>query len=145
MTRAPLLGRKAFPIWQQIGTRWSDNDMYGHVNNVVYYSWFDTVVNRWLIEAGLLALKDDPMIGLVVQSSCRYASPLAYPDIVEIGLMADHIGTSSVTYRLGAFAQGAEESAAEGLFTHVYVDVATRRPTPLPEDWRAALTRLAPQ
>ncbi len=159
MTRAPLLGRKAFPIWQQIGTRWSDKDMYGHVNNVVYYAWFDTVVNRWLIEAGLLdtvvnrwlieagllALKQDPVIGLVVQSSCRYASPLAYPDIVEIGLMADHVGTSSVTYRLGVFAQGAEESAAEGLFTHVYVDVATRRPTPLPEVWRAALARLSPQ
>ncbi len=145
MTRAPLLGRKAFPIWQQIGTRWSDNDMYGHVNNVVYYAWFDTVVNRWLIEAGLLALKQDPVIGLVVQSSCRYASPLAYPDIVEIGLMADHIGTSSVTYRLGVFPQGCEESAAEGLFTHVYVDAATNRPTPLSEDWRAALARLAPQ
>ncbi len=145
MTRAPLLSRKTFPIWQKIGTRWSDNDMYGHVNNVVYYSWFDTVVNRWLIEAGLLALKEDQVIGLVVQSSCRYASPLAYPDIIDIGLMADHIGTSSVTYRLGVFAQGVEESAAEGLFTHVYVDAATRRPSPLPENWRAALAKLAQQ
>lgn len=145
MNRAPLLGRTAYGTWQHIGTRWADNDMYGHVNNVIYYSWFDTVVNRWLVEAGLLALKDDPVIGLVVQSSCRYASPLAYPDPVEIGLLADHVGTSSVTYRLGAFAHGADEAAAEGLFTHVYVDAATRRPAPLADHWRVALARLAPR
>ena len=145
MTRAPLLARQAYRAWQQIGTRWLDNDMYGHVNNVNYYAWFDTVVNRWLIESGLLALQDGPLIGLVVQSSCRYASPLAYPDAVEIGLMADHVGNSSVTYRLGTFAQGVADAAAEGLFTHVYVDAATRRPVPLPDHWRAALATIAPR
>lgn len=143
MTRTPLHSRESYRTWQQIGTRWADNDMYGHVNNVVYYAWFDTVVNRWLIESGLLALRDDPLIGLVVQSSCRYASPLAYPDIVEVGLMADRVGNSSVTYRLGAFAKGAESAAAEGLFTHVYVDSATRRPVNLSDDWRAALATLS--
>lgn len=143
MTRTPLHPRESYGSWQQIGTRWADNDMYGHVNNVVYYAWFDTVVNRWLIESGLLALKDDPLIGLVVQSSCRYASPLAYPDIVEIGLMADRVGNSSVTYRLGVFAQGADSAAAEGLFTHVYVDSTTRRPVSLSEDWRVALATLS--
>lgn len=142
MTRTPLHPRESYGTWQQIGTRWADNDMYGHVNNVVYYAWFDTVVNRWLIESGLLALRDDPLIGLVVQSSCRYASPLAYPDVVEVGLAADHVGNSSVTYRLGVFAQGAQNAAAEGLFTHVYVDSATRRPASLAENWRAVLATL---
>ncbi len=143
MSRAPLHGRSAYAAWQAMGTRWGDNDMYGHVNNVVYYAWFDTAVNNWLIQSGLLALDGGPLIGLAVQSSCRYAHSLAYPDRVEIGLAADHIGTSSVTYRLGAFRLGAPDAAAEGLFTHVYVDAATRRPRPLPEDWRAALTALA--
>lgn len=143
MSRAPLLDRDAYATWQQIGTRWADNDLYGHVNNVVYYAWFDTVVNRWLIEAGLLVLKEDPVIGLVVQSSCRYARPLAYPDTVEVGLTTDHVGTSSVTYRLGVFAQGRKEAAAEGSFTHVYVDAATRRPAPLSGKWRSALAGLA--
>ena len=142
--RSPLLARHAYPTSQSIGTRWLDNDMYGHVNNIVYYGWFDTVVNNWLIRSGLLTLNNDPLIGLVVQSSCRYASPLAYPDVVEIGLMADHIGNSSVTYRLGAFAQDADEAAAEGLFTHVYVDAATRRPARLPEQWRSVLATISP-
>ena len=102
------------------------------------------MVNNWLIRSGLLALNNDPLIGLVVQSSCRYASTLAYPDVVEIGLMADHVGNSSVTYRLGAFAQGADEAAAEGLFTHVYVDAATRRPARLPEQWRSVLATISP-
>lgn len=145
MSRAPLHGRQAYGTWQTIGTRWADNDMYGHVNNVVYYAWFDTVVNRWLVDAGLLALKDDPLIGLVVQSSCRYASPLGYPQDIDIGLTTEHVGNSSVTYRLGAFAHGADEAAAEGLFTHVYVDAATRRPAQLPAQWRDALARLAPR
>ena len=143
MNRAPLFDRQSYSAWRQIGTRWADNDMYGHVNNVIYYAWFDTVVNRWLIDSGLLALEGAPLIGLVVQSSCRYAGPLAYPDAVEIGLMTDHIGNSSVTYRLGAFKQGAENAAAEGLFTHVYVDAATRRPVPLPENWRVALAAIS--
>ena len=140
-----LPARDDYRFFLPIPTRWMDNDIYGHVNNVVYYAWFDTVVNRWLVEAGLLALRDDPLIGLVVQSSCRYASPLGYPQDIDIGLATEHVGNSSVTYRLGAFAQGADEAAAEGLFTHVYVDAATRRPAQLPAQWRDALARLAPR
>ena len=145
MTRTPFHSRESYPVWQSIDTRWSDNDMYGHVNNVVYYSWFDSVVNRWLIEAGLLTLQDDPLIGLVVQSSCRYASSLEYPQTIEIGLATERVGNSSVTYRLGAFAKGEVQAAAEGQFTHVYVDAASRRPVTLPDDWRNALARLAPR
>ena len=145
MTRTPFHSRESYPAWQSIDTRWADNDMYRHVNNIVYYSWFDTVVNRWLIEEGLLTLRDDPLIGLVVQSSCRYASPLGYPQAIEIGLATERVGNSSVTYRLGAFARGEAQAAAEGLFTHVYVDAATRRPATLPDDWRDALARLAPR
>lgn len=143
MNREPLFDRAAYRRWQRIGTRWLDNDMYGHVNNVIYYGWFDTAVNNWLIDIGLLTLGEGEIIGLVVQSSCRYASPLAYPDDVDIGLMVDRVGNSSVTYRLGAFAQGAEQAAAEGLFTHVYVDARTRRPIALPENWRSALATIA--
>lgn len=143
MSREPLFDRTAYAHWQRIGTRWLDNDMYGHVNNIVYYGWFDTVVNRWLIDTGLLKLGEAEMIGLVVQSSCRYASSLAYPDEVDIGLMVDHLGNSSVTYRLGAFRHGASQPAAEGLFTHVYVDTASRRPMTLPENWRTALASIA--
>lgn len=143
MSRAPLLGRPAYRWWQAIGTRWLDNDMYGHVNNTAYYAWFDTVVNNWLIETGLLALDVRPLIGLVVQSGCRYASSLSYPDLVEIGLTVDHVGNSSVAYRLGAFRKGSEAAAAEGSFTHVYVNAETHRPLPLPENWRTALKALA--
>ena len=126
-------------------TRWADNDAYGHVNNVVYYAWFDSAVNGWLIEAGLLDLAAGDPIGLVVETSCRYARPLSYPQPVEIGLAAEQVGTSSVTYRLGVFADGADESAAEGRFTHVYVSRETRRPVPLSEIWRTKLEEIVAQ
>lgn len=142
MTRSPLLGRGSYRSWGEIRTRWLDNDIYGHVNNTVYYAWFDTVVNNWLIASGLLTLDVRPLIGLVVQSSCRYASSLSYPDTVEIGLATERIGQSSVTYRLGAFRRGVLAASAEGSFTHVYVDEATRRPVALPENWRVALASL---
>ncbi len=140
--REPLHDRSAYAAWRTIPTRWSDNDMYGHVNNVTYYAWFDTVVNKWLIDAGLLDLEDGRTIGLVVETGCRYAQPLAFPGDIEIGLAVARLGTSSVTYRLGVFAARASEPAAEGHFTHVYVDRASRRPAPLPEKWRAALEAL---
>lgn len=117
--------------------------MYGHVNNAVYYHWFDTAVNNWLIAAGLLDVARGDPIGLVVETQCRYARSLSYPEPVEIGLLLDRLGTSSVTYRLGAFATEGGEAAAEALFTHVYVDRATRRPVPLPDDWRTTLATLA--
>lgn len=144
MSREPLRGRGAYRAWRPIGTRWADNDAYGHVNNTVYYTWFDTAVNAWLIEAGLLDLATGDPVGLVVETGCRYTRPLAYPQEVEVGLAVERLGTSSVRYRLGVFAAGAAEAAAEGVFVHVYVDRATRRPVPLPELWRERLEALIP-
>jgi acyl-CoA thioester hydrolase len=143
VTRAPLKGRAAYEAWRDIATRWADNDPYGHVNNTVYYAWFDTAVNGWLIEAGLLDVAAGDPIGLVVETGCRYAGPLSYPEPVEVGLAVERLGTSSVRYRLGVFAKGAEDAAAEGFFVHVYVDRATRRPVPLPNEWREKLRRIA--
>ena len=143
MSRAPFAGREAYRVWREIGTRWADNDLYGHVNNTVYYAWFDTAVNAWLIGAGLLDVAAGDPIGLVAETGCRYARPLSYPEPVEIGLAVDHLGRSSVRYRLGVFAKGAADAAAEGHFTHVYVDRETRRPVPLPEEWRQALEGIA--
>jgi acyl-CoA thioester hydrolase len=134
-----MLGRAAYPVWREIATRWGDNDVYGHVNNVVHYSWFDTAVNAWLIEAGLLDVENGDPIGLVVETGCRYAASLTYPAPVEIGLGVEHLGASSVRYRIGIFAKGTERPAAEGHFVHVYVDRASRRPAPLPEAWRRTL------
>jgi len=134
-----LRGREAYPVWREIQTRWADNDAYGHVNNTVHYAWFDTAVNGWLIEAGLLDIADGDPIGLVVETGCRYAAALAYPQAVEIGLGVERLGNSSVTYRLGVFVKDADEPAAEGHFTHVYVGRESRRPAPLPGAWRAKL------
>jgi acyl-CoA thioester hydrolase len=125
-------------VWRPITTRWADNDAYGHVNNTVYYAWFDTAVNAWLIAAGLLDIERGDPIGLVVETGCRYARPLAYPDPVEVGLAVESVGTSSVRYRLGVFREGSDEAAAEGHFVHVYVDRTSRRPAALPEAWRSA-------
>jgi acyl-CoA thioester hydrolase len=135
----PLAGREAYPVWREVTTRWSDNDAYGHVNNTVYYQWFDTAVNAWLIEAGLLDVAAGDPIGLVVETGCRYARPLAYPEPVELGLAVEHVGRSSVRYRLGVFAKGSDEAAAEGHFVHVYVSRETRRPVSVPEEWRGVL------
>jgi acyl-CoA thioester hydrolase len=143
LSRSPLRGRDAYRVWREIGTRWSDNDAYGHVNNVVYYAWFDTVVNGWLIEAGMLDVAAGDPIGLVAETGCRYAAPLAYPEPAEVGLAVERVGSSSVRYRLGVFAKGSAEAAAEGFFVHVYVDRETRRPVPLPEEWREKLEEIA--
>jgi acyl-CoA thioester hydrolase len=126
-----------------IATRWADNDAYGHVNNTVYYEWFDTAVNRWLVEAGLLDIRRGDPIGLVVETGCSYFSPLSFPSDVEVGIAVDRLGTSSVTYSIGIFAVGSAEPSAQGRFTHDYVDRESRRPVSLPPEWRAALERLA--
>lgn len=139
MSREPPKGRGAYKAWREIGTRWGDNDSYGHVNNTVYYQWFDTAVNAWLIEAGLLDVAAGDPIGFVVETGCRYLSPLSYPQAVDVGLVVETIGSSSVRYRLGVFARGAEEAAAEGHFVHVYVDRQNRRPVLIPDAWRKAL------
>jgi acyl-CoA thioester hydrolase len=143
VSREPLKGRDGYAAWREIATRWADNDQYGHVNNIVYYGWFDTAVNAWLIEVGLLDLEKGDPIGLVVETGCRYAKPLAFPEPVEIGLAVERVGRSSVRYRLGAFAKGSAEASAEGHFTHVYVDRETRRPKALPHAWRDALATLS--
>jgi acyl-CoA thioester hydrolase len=119
-----------------------DNDAYGHVNNVVYYSFFDTAVNRWLVEHGLLQIGDSPTIGLVVETGCRYMAPLAFPDRVTVGLRVAHLGTSSVRYELAVFRNDDNEASAVGHFVHVYVDRGTRRPTPIPKATRRALETL---
>ncbi len=137
MSREPLRGRDAYRVWREIGTRWADNDAYGHVNNTVYYQWFDTAVNAWLIEQGLLDIAAGDPIGLVAETGCRYARPLAYPQPIEVGLAAETIGKSSVRYRLGVFAKNESEAAAEGYFVHVYVSREDRRPAELPASWRA--------
>lgn len=124
--------RHDFRIFRAIGTRWADNDVYGHVNNTVYYGWFDTAVNAHLIEAGALDIHAGAVIGLVVETQCHYFEPLAFPQTVWAGLRVAHLGSSSVRYEVGLFADGAERTAAHGHFVHVYVDRATRRPVPLP-------------
>jgi acyl-CoA thioester hydrolase len=120
-------------------TRWMDNDAYGHVNNVVYYAWFDTAVNRFLIEAGVLDIATSPVVGLVVETGCRYRASVSYPDDVTIGLRVEKLGTSSVRYELAVFRAGENRAAAEAYFVHVYVDRATQRPVPIPDDARAAM------
>lgn len=142
MSREPLKGRDYYRVWREIGTRWNDMDPYGHVNNAVHYQWFDTAVNTWLIEADLLDIERGDPIGLVVETGCRYASVIAYPQPVEIGMAIDAIGRSSIVYRLGVFLKNRSEASAEGRFTHVYVDRATRRPRDLPPKWRETFQSL---
>jgi len=136
--------RAAYRHFQRITTRWMDNDVYGHVNNVVYFSYFDTVVNEYLIRAGVLDIEASAVIGLVVETQCRYLSELAFPQMVHAGLRVAHLGSSSVRYEIGIFADDSESACAQGHFVHVYVDRHTRRPTPLPAPLRAALEMLQP-
>jgi acyl-CoA thioester hydrolase len=133
--------RGSFAHLAKVQTRWDDCDRYGHLNNTVHYRLFDTVVNRWLIYEGLLDLGGG-LIGLVVESGCRYHAELGYPAPVEVGLRVGHLGRSSVRYELALFAPGSDNAAAEGFFTHVYVDGSTRRPAVLPDRWRAGLGAL---
>ncbi len=124
--------RNAYRVFRDIPTRWMDNDVYGHVNNVVYYSWFDTAVNAYLVEQGVLDFHNGTTIGLVIETQCNYFAPLAFPQTVQAGIRVAQLGSSSVRYEIGLFAQGAETCAAKGHFVHVYVDRETRRPVPLP-------------
>lgn len=135
--------RSAYKVFRSISTRWMDNDVYGHVNNVVYYSWFDTAVNAYLIEQGALDIHQGETIGLVIETQCNYFAPLAFPQTVEAGIRVAKLGKSSVRYEVGLFAQGADLAAAQGHFIHVYVDRKNRRPVPLPEKLRTVLETLA--
>lgn len=142
MTRLPIPRRDDFPLHLAVATRWIDNDVYGHVNNAAYYSFFDTAVNRFLISRGVLDIAEGEVIGLVVETGCRYFRPLAFPADLEIGLRVDHVGRTSVRYGLGVFSGEDLEAAAEGHFVHVYVDRESRRPVVLPEALRAAVAAL---
>ena len=134
--------RDAYRHFQVIPTRWMDNDVYGHVNNVVYYSYFDTVVNQYLIEQGVLDIGKSTVIGLVVETQCRYFASIAFPDVVHAGLRVAKLGNSSVRYEIGLFKNDSLAATAQGHFVHVYVDRASRRSTPLPANFRAALEKL---
>jgi acyl-CoA thioester hydrolase len=142
MARPAPLHLADFPHSRSLTTRWMDSDPYGHMNNVVHYEMFDTVVNAWLIEHGALDIRKGVVIGLVVETGCHYFSPLAYPDPVTAALRVVHIGRSSVRYELALFAPGSEIAAAQGHFVHVYVDRETRRPVELPPVLRKALDPL---
>jgi acyl-CoA thioester hydrolase len=134
--------RADYVAFQTIPTRWMDNDIYGHVNNVQYYSYFDTAVNRWLIEQGVLDIHDGSVIGLVVETSCRYFRPITFPENVHAGIRVARLGTSSVRYEVGLFRDDEAKASAAGHFIHVYVDRTTNRTTPLPELLRTALSTL---
>jgi acyl-CoA thioester hydrolase len=135
--------RSEFHVLRTITTRWMDNDHYGHVNNVVYYSYFDTAVNGYLIEASGTDVRDLPAIGIVAETSCRFLKELSFPETVHAGLALEKLGKTSVVYRIGLFRNEDTEPAALGRFVHVYVDSATRRPVPIPPQIRAALTALS--
>ena len=143
-TRPQAEPRSAYKVFRPIGTRWSDNDVYGHVNNVVYYSWFDTAVNGYLIESGALDIHAGNVIGLVIETQCNYFSPLSFPEPVLAGIRVAHVGSSSVRYEVGLFSGGdsTAPTAAKGHFIHVYVDRQTRRPAPLPQQLLTILETL---
>ena len=134
--------RGDFRTFRDITTRWMDNDLYGHVNNVVYYSWFDSAVNAHLIEQGVLDIHNGSTIGLVVETQCHYFAPLAFPQLIQAGLRVGQIGRSSVRYEVGLFAEAGDATAAHGHFIHVYVDRVSRRPVPIPAPLKTVLETL---
>jgi len=136
------VARPGYAHVQPIPTRWADNDVYGHVNNVQYYAFFDTAINAWLIREGGLDIHAGEVIGLCAESHCAYKAAVAFPDVVEAALRVGHLGRSSVRYEIGLFRAGSDEPIAEGWFVHVFVDRAERRPTPIPPPLREALERL---
>ena len=144
MARPTPEQRTAYRVFHPVTTRWMDNDVYGHVNNVVYYSYFDTVVNAYLIAEGGLDFAAGPVIGVCVESQCRFVDSVAFPDSLEGALRVAHVGRSSVRYEVGIFRSGSPTAAAQGHFVHVFVDRTTRRPVELPPKLRWAVERLLP-
>ena len=142
MIRPTPNSRDTYCHFQAIPTRWADNDVYGHVNNVVYYSFFDTVVNQYLIEQRTLNIETSTVIGLVVETQCEYFGPISFPDVVHAGLRVAKVGNSSVRYEIGLFRNEEKTASAQGYFVHVYVDRASRRSTAVPADMRLALEKL---
>jgi acyl-CoA thioester hydrolase len=134
--------RSTFPHFLAIPTRWMDNDVYGHVNNALYYAFFDTVINQYLIAEGKLDIHTGSIIGLAVETQCQFFQSISFPQIIDAGLRIARLGNSSVRYEVGLFHQGSDEATAFGYFVHVFVDRETRRPTPIPEPIRTALARI---
>ncbi|MEZ5487230.1 MAG: thioesterase family protein [Steroidobacteraceae bacterium] len=140
--RAPIPVRDDYRVFRPMQTRWMDNDVYGHVNNVVYYSYFDTAVNGYLIDATGTDIRQLPAIGVVAETGCRYFESVSYPDLLEVGLAVERLGRSSIVYQLGIFVAGCSTAAAAGRFVHVYVDSTQRGTVPVPEPIRAAVAPL---
>ena len=142
-TERPAIGcRAGYRHFMALQTRWLDNDLYGHINNVVYYAYFDTLLTRYLIDAGRLAIRGGTVIGVAVETACRFHKSFAFPETIDGGLRIGHLGTSSVRYEIGLFGQGEDQARAEGHFVHVFVERATQRPTPIPPEIRAALEKI---
>jgi len=142
MAKSERPSRSAYHFFAPITTRWSDNDIYGHVNNVVYYSYFDSVANLYLIEVAGLKIHTDTIVGFVVASGCNYHAPVAYPDKLEGGLRVNKLSGSSVEYGVAIFRAGEDAATADGFFTHVFVDRAAGKPVRIPESIRAALEKI---
>lgn len=142
MSKPAVPTREDYRVFYPISTRWSDNDIYGHVNNVTYYSYFDTAANRYLIEQGGLDISDGRIVGYVVNSGCEYHSPITYPEGIEAGIRVDRMGNSSVQYGIAIFREGVAQAAAHGHFVHVFVERAANKSVPIPAGLRAALERL---
>lgn len=143
MSRDAPLDRATFRVWRRFTTRWADNDAYGHVNNTIYYQWFDSAVNAWMVEQQMLDIAKGNPIGLVAETRCTYFEPLAFPQDVEVGLAVARLGRSSIRYRIGVFADGNKQAAAQGEFVHVVVDRASRRPVDIPATWRERLEAIS--
>ena len=142
MTKPPPAQRRDYPHFLTIPTRWMDNDIYGHVNNVVYYSYFDTVIGAYLIGAGGLDIHKSPVIGVCAESACRYHAALTFPEEIEAGLKVGHLGRRAARYEIGLFSKGNDAAAADGHFVHVFVDRATMRPAEIPDSIRNELDKL---
>ena len=143
MNREEPAARAEFKAWRTFTTRWSDNDAYGHVNNTIFYQWFDSAVNSWMIEEGLLDVGQGGAIALVAETRCSYFEPLSFPEVVEVGLSVARLGRSSIRYRIGVFKKGAGTAAAQGEFVHVVVARTSRRPVDIPQDWRLKLEAIS--
>jgi len=143
VSREPRAHRSDFKAWSTFSARWADNDAYGHVNNTVYYEWFDSAVNAWLVSQGLLDIAAGDPIALVVETRCNYFMPLAFPQNIDVGIVVAELGRSSVRYSVGVFATDDDLAAAQGEFVHVLVDRANRQPIEIPESWRTKLEAIA--
>ncbi len=142
MTRPKPPVRADFRYFHTVSTRWHDNDVFGHVNNVIYYAWIDTAVNRFLIDCGALDIKTSTIVGVVAETGCRYLSEITYPDDVTLGIRIDKLGRSSVRYAIGIFRNAEDAASAEAHFVHVYVDRAAMRPVPIPDSTRAEMQKI---